>query len=105
MKPIPQIIPPGHSRSDHPSLQRKHRSLLFDYHFQPTIGGNSSNADSPKRVSPSAARPSIRDISRDFIEGETPEAFCAELSLFGVIALISAWPFFALVEAWTALPK
>jgi hypothetical protein len=68
------------------------------------IGERAGEADPPNGVSPSEGRPSFRDISREFLTEETHQSFCAELFLFGVIILISAWPLFALVEAWTALP-
>jgi hypothetical protein len=106
MKPTPQISTlSGSSQQDRGSLRQKPRLLQTDHNFQPMIGGNSSNADSPNGVSPSGERQSFRDISREFLKEETPQSFWAELFLFGVIILISAWPLFALVEAWNALPR
>jgi hypothetical protein len=105
MKPTPRISTlPTSSRQDRVSLRRKPRSPRLDYNFQPMIGERSGDEGSLNRISPSEGRPSFRDISREFLREETHQGFCAELFLFGVIILISAWPVFALVEAWTALP-
>ena len=86
------------------SLRRQPRSSRIDYNFQAMIGERSGDADSASGFSTSEERSSFRDISREFLTEETSQSFYAELFLFGVIALISAWPLFALVEAWTALP-
>jgi hypothetical protein len=105
MKPTPQISTlPRSSRQDLVSLRRTPRSPRIDRNFQPMMRERSSEADPPNGVSPSEGRPSFREISREFLKEETPQSFCAELFLFGVIILISAWPLFALVEAWSALP-
>jgi hypothetical protein len=39
------------------------------------------------------------------LRGETRQSFFAELFLFGVIVLTSAWPLFSLVDALSALPR
>jgi hypothetical protein len=105
MKPMPQISTlPRSSRQDRVSLRRQPRSSRIDYNFQAMIGEHSGDADSPSGVSTPGEHSSFRDISREFLTKETHQSFFAELFLFGVIVLISAWPLFALVEAWTALP-
>ena len=60
--------------------------------------------DSPNCLFPSRERQSFRDISREFLKEEAPQNYRAELILFGIIILISAWPLLALAEAWAALP-
>ena len=105
MKPMPQISTlPKSSRQDRVSLRHKPRSPWTDYNFQAMVREHSGDEDSLSDISPSEGRPSFRDISREFLNEETHQGFCAELFLFGVIVVISAWPLLALVEAWTALP-
>jgi hypothetical protein len=65
---------------------------------------HSGDSASQRSISTPGEHPSFRDISREFLSEESHQSFCAELFLFGVIILVSTWPLFALVEAWTALP-
>jgi hypothetical protein len=105
MKPNSQVSTLQGSRwQDRVSLQPKSRSPQTDYNFQAMIGEHSGDAGSPSGFSRAGERSAFRAISKEFLTEETHRSFFAELFLFGVIVLISAWPLFALLEAWTALP-
>lgn len=79
-----------------------HRPLT-DHNFHEMGRQCSSNADLPRGISSTGKRPPFRDISRAFLRKKMPHEFCAELILFGIITLVSAWSVFALVEASAAL--
>ena len=105
MKPTPLISSfTGNSRQDRVSRRRHPCGPRTDHNFQSRPGEHFGDTDSPNGLYPSRQRPSFRDISREFLKEEAPQNFRAEFILFGVIILISAWPLWALAEAWRALP-
>lgn len=106
MKPMPQITAAQRSRRHDPVVHRRPpRRPLTDHNFHSWERPHSNDEDSRRSISSSGERPSFRDISRDFLSGETHQNFFAELLLFGVIVFTSAWPLFSLVDAWNALPR
>ena len=51
-----------------------------------------------KRGYPNQKRSSIRQIAQDYLARERLWEFVVELTLFGVLAIVSAWPMIHAVE-------
>ena len=103
MKPMFNSTAAQRGHLDDFVYRRTWRRPLTDHNFHEIGRQSSRNADLPKGISSPGKKPAFREISRPFLTKTMPQDFCAELFLFSIIVLISAWSVFALVEASAAL--
>ena len=81
-------------------IARPHRQFpQFSSNFHSDVRGASFPASSRAELR------RFRKLSGEFFRKETPRDYVKELTLFGIIVAVSAWPIVSMVRALAALLK
>ena len=106
MKPTPQInINKPDSRRDSRPRRNHQSSPVTDYFYHSTArtsGSRLTISDDAHRIS---KRRMFWKLSSDFFGAETTRDYAAELTLFALIAGVSAWPIISMLAALYRLVK
>ena len=106
MKPTPQIsINKPDSRRDTRARRNDYTPPLTDYFYQSTARTSGSRVAIPDDAHRISKRRMFWKLSSDFFGAETSRDYAAELTLFALIAGVSAWPIISMLAALYRLIK
>jgi hypothetical protein len=106
MKPTPQISSnQEHSRCDSGALRNRRSLLHTDCQFQPTASAVGSSSPNPESRHDISELRTFRKLSREFLGAESSRDYAAEISLFTLIAGVSAWPIISMIVALSRMVK
>ena len=106
MKPTPQInINQPDSRRDSRARRNDHSPPLTDYFYQSTARTSGSRLAISEDAHRISKRRMFWKLSSDFFGAETSRDYAAELTIFALIAGVSAWPIISMLGAVYRLIK
>jgi len=100
MKPIPQISPNSRYSCRDRRQPRDHRNFpSTDYSYQATAKTDDSSLPIAGNAHRISKLRTFRKLSSEFFGAETRRDYVTELTLFAVIAGVSAWPIISMIAA------